>query len=1103
MPHILTEEDIFTAAIQLPSADARDSFLDAACGEDQALRQRIDHLIAAHDSPESSLEPAFQATRMMPAIEKVGSVIGPYKLREQLGEGGMGVVYVAEQEKPVGRKVALKIIKPGMASTEVIARFEAERQALAMMEHPHIARMLDAGTTQAGQPFFVMELVHGVSITQFCDQQELTNCERLQLFVQVCRAVQHAHQKGVIHRDIKPSNVLVADIDGAAIPKVIDFGVAKAVGHKLTDGTIYTQFSQMVGTPLYMSPEQTKLGVADLDTRSDVYSLGVLLYELLTGGTPFNPETLKNAGFDEFRRMIREDEPPRPSDMVSTLQAKALSTVASHRQTEPRKFGESLRGELDWIVMKSLEKDRNRRYESASAFAADVERFLSGDAVQACPPSTIYRIKKFAQRNKGQLLTATFGAALLLIALTVGVSAKLKGDSLLRQLTADVDKSLTAARTAIETNDLAVARQQIGEANGRLASAGQSLPQLMATVKQLSAEIDDRREQQQRLQSFEQLARDAMDSMFIGGALDGEKQAAQALDLYGVLSDEDWLDRLHASYLTKQQQNMVQQTAYEILLLLADHGVRWGTQEEKVKRTTVSLQYLQRAEAFHSLTRAFYWVRSECQNYLNDTEKARQDRKLFRSTAATTAFDYFLPGHTAGWQGDRKEAIRSYEAALRLQPDHFNSLLFLAMRLSADGRKGEAAEVYRACLALRPDHVLTLRNRALLLAERGEHEEAIELTGKAIQLKADSASCYGVRGSSYLAQGQLPKALADYDKAVDIVRSDNFSDTETAVNVYNHRAELFHRMGQTDRALEDLNAAVAMIPKAGGHETYLYAFKNRAMLLEEKGEYVKALADVEEALQIAGASKMPGTSVAHAHLQRGRIYYQTQRKPEAIEDFNKALGLASHQKDEFIREIRFFRGRALFDVDRPQEGVRDLSAVIAMVPKEPTTYWVSAHNQLSWNLVTCSDAAARDLPRALELARKAVELEPKNAEYWNTLGVAQYRSGDFTAAITSLNNSVELGSVESEIPCNALFLAMAHWQLGDHDAAREWYEKGVKWTSDNNSTGEELARFRAETEELLGIEPEAPIKEKHDGQLPEPVIPSEKTSLDDPPTRSD
>jgi serine/threonine protein kinase/WD40 repeat protein len=449
-------DEIYLSALERSSAQARSAYLDQACADDDKLRQRVERLLRAQPNVGSFLEspaPEFAETIIPARCERPGTIIGPYKLLEEIGEGGFGVVYMADQNAPVRRRVALKIIKPGMDSKEVLARFKAELQALALMDHPNIARVLDAGATEMGRPYFVMELVRGVPITQYCDQNNLDVRERLDLFVQVCHAVQHAHQKGIIHRDLKPSNVLVTMHDALPMPKVIDFGVAKAIDRQLTQETLFTGFAEMIGTPLYMSPEQAEMNSLDIDTRSDIYSLGVLLYELLTGSTPFDPNRLQQAGFDEIRRIIREEEPPKPSTRIGTL-TRTRKVAAAHRHADPNHLSQLVRGELDWIVMKSLEKDRTRRYETANSLALDVLRYLADEPVLACPPSRRYRLRKFVRRHRRSVLAASA----VLLALVAGVIGTTWG--MIRATRAEVQAVRAADQTQIALTEKQLALTQ-------------------------------------------------------------------------------------------------------------------------------------------------------------------------------------------------------------------------------------------------------------------------------------------------------------------------------------------------------------------------------------------------------------------------------------------------------------------------------------------------------------------------------------------------------------------------------------------------------------------------------------------------------------------
>ena len=464
---------LFDKALDLPAA-ARPAYLDSKCGDDGELKQRLlamlaaaadEHFLAAPTGAPAAA--AAEAPAEAPLREGPGTRIGPYKLLQQIGEGGFGVVFLAEQSEPVARRVALKIVKLGMDTRQVVARFEQERQALAMMDHPNIARVLDAGATETGRPYFVMDLVKGSPIVHYCDQNNLTIDERLRLFAQVCQAVQHAHGKGIIHRDIKPSNILVGTQDGRPMAKVIDFGIAKATSQKLTDKTLFTEHQQVIGTLQYMSPEQAE-GSLDIDTRTDVYSLGVLLYELLTGSTPFDKKTIQGAMFGELQRLIRETDPPRPSTRLLESTA-TIASIAAHRRIEPRRLGTLVRGELDWIVMKALEKDRARRYETANGLAMDVMRYLTGDAVVAAPPSATYRLRKFVGRNRGFVGAAGAVAAALL----VGVIA----------FAFEANRAVAAEHVAVENAQAEQRARTEAEDHARLAEAQATLA--LNTIQQI------------------------------------------------------------------------------------------------------------------------------------------------------------------------------------------------------------------------------------------------------------------------------------------------------------------------------------------------------------------------------------------------------------------------------------------------------------------------------------------------------------------------------------------------------------------------------------------------------------------------------------------
>jgi serine/threonine protein kinase/tetratricopeptide (TPR) repeat protein len=787
----VTSEDvksIFAEAREKRSLGERKAFLDKVCQCDPRLRAEVESLLEAADQAGAGFVQdvvrCAAATIEVHMQERPGTVIGPYTLRELVGEGGMGLVFVAEQTDPVRRKVALKVIKPGMDTRQVVARFEAERQALAMMDHPNIAKVLDGGATAGGRPFFVMELVKGVPITEYCDENQVPVRQRLELFLHVCQAVQHAHQKGIIHRDLKPSNVLIMSQDGTPMAKVIDFGVAKAIGQQLTDKTIYTQLTQMVGTPMYMSPEQAGQSGVDVDTRSDIYALGVLLYELLTGMTPFANETLKKVGLDEMRRIIREEDPPTPSTRLAQS-TETLPAIADQRKTEPAKLARLIRGDLDWIVMKALEKDRNRRYETASAFAADVQRYLADEPVQACPPSAMYRFRKLVRRKKiAFALTAC--VFLALAGLTGGIGwavrdreareREIAHDREVREaaLDSEVERLLGEAGSVMEQEKWPEALAVVERADKLLAAAGRTdrPPRHLELRQELSMAI--------RLEEiYRQPKRDSKAQAPIsreGGAwyASQEQQTSAEQDFFsGRHADAEFAQAFRDFGI-----DIDALAPADVAAQISRHGVRLAL--VKALDEWAPLRRRARGEddpgwkkliEVASLVDPDPW-RNRCREAL-----PRRDRQALEQLADEVPIRQVRPatlcllGITLSKVGALDKGIDLLRRAQHEYPSDLwinDELGNLCWYISRPPRTEDALRFYSICVALRPMRPNPHAAMASILNAKGAFEEALVESTRAVQLEPKRAFFWTVRGRAYLNVGQNDKALADFSKAIEL-----------------------------------------------------------------------------------------------------------------------------------------------------------------------------------------------------------------------------------------------------------------------------------------------------------------------------------------------
>jgi serine/threonine protein kinase len=1111
--------ELFLHAVGKLPADEWEGYLAAACGKDAELQRQTERLLRVHREAGSFLVrpapplcdgegalatgAAGEATAEQTRGEGPGTKIGPYKLLEEIGEGGFGIVFMAEQEQPVRRKVALKVLKPGMDTRQVVARFEAERQALALMDHPNIAHIFDGGATASGRPYFVMELVEGIPITEFCDQDQMTVRQRLELFLDICRAVQHAHQKGVIHRDLKPSNVLVTLHDGTPVVKVIDFGIAKALGQQLTDKTLFTNLAQLIGTPLYMSPEQAALSGLDMDTRSDIYSLGVLLYELLTGTAPFDQERLRTAAFDEVRRMIREEEPPKPS---SRLGKDSRTTISRFRPSSLIPHPSSLR-ELDWIVMKCLEKDRNRRYESTSELAMDIQRYLAEEPLLACPPTAAYRLRKLARRHKRSLLTL----GMVLTALVGGTVASVSQARRAARAQVLAQERLEAAEA-----NLLLARQAVDEMYTQVADELVAHPHMQPYQRDILVKALRFYEQFAQRRPADVAIREQTASALlrvgqIQFALRERRQAKhvcqEALRALEELPAQlptkrrwcEWLGdayKLHGEILASE--GWYQQAESRFRQALVRYGELVGAHPGDLEPRS------HLAETHHALANVLAQSLRPQEAEQASREAIRLREELVAERHDHTAYrgslicSYTMLGGFLNELDRPKDAERALQQSIRVVGEWGESVnrikwgesaaeIELGRALAASGRPDAAENAYRRAIAAQQrlaaqfpdgrDFALTLADYwarlAAFLERGGKRDEAVVARRSARDLFEKLEAKLGNDSDSLV---RLAEAGARLRTAGDLDAAERF--VRNALTLAGELPEEEATLPYWRWLVAGCHGHLGNISQARGRWREA-ADQYRQVAMIHAGLAAEIPDEPLHSLHRASAVNFVGIALRNVPSEAAT----------ALQCHEQALGLCSKLVAEFPDRPRFrmelVRSHFALGVvlrlgGRPAEAVQALERALgASRPDCPQnrSQFGAVHNELAWLLSTDPDVNFRDPSRAVALARKAVELEPSDGGFWNTLGVTCYRAGDWNGAREALARSQALRHGGDSF--DWFFLAMVDWRHGERDVARKRYQQAVDWMEKKRPKDQELVRFRSEAAALLGLpEAMAPAKQQ-------------------------